>query len=115
MTGTEASPPSRTPASGPRRLVALLVVSLLGACAAPGDAPDAEPAPVERARTESVVKLALIEASDVDAAAIGVVASDGTVTLDGFVASAAEREAALRAARAAAPALDVVDELRIRD
>ena len=115
MNRPEACRPTPASTSRRRRLAVALAVSLLGACAAPGDAPDAEPTPPERARAESVVKLALIEAADVDAAAIGVVAADGTVTLDGFVASEAERRAALRAARAAAPALDVVDELRVRD
>ena len=101
----------RTAAAG----LALGAALALGGCAAPGTATEAEPVPVERARVESAVKLALIEAEDVDAAAIGVVADDARVVLEGFVASAAEREAALRAARTGAGGLEVVDELEVRE
>ena len=101
---------TRVPPAGAivRRAVAGAALALIGACAAtPGDAPDAEQAPVENARVESAVKLALIEAESVDAAAVRVAATEGVVTVGGFVASEDEREAA--------DGLDVVDELEVRN
>jgi len=98
-----------------RRSALVVALALAGACAAPGSTPEAEQTPVEIARAESAVKLALIEAADVDAASVSVTASDDTVTLGGFVASESEREAALREARAVAGQRNVVDEIEVRD
>ena len=115
MLTTNPRPP---PATGAvlRRAVAGAALALLGACAAtPGEAPDADQVPVENARVESAVKLALIETENVDAAAVRVVATEGVVTVGGFVASEDEREAVLDAARGAADGLDVVDELEVRN
>jgi len=88
----------------------------LGGCARLGLSPNIDRPASEKAHVESDVKLALIEADEVDAAAISVTAADdgGPVTLGGFVASEAERAAALVAARSAITDRDLLDEIEVR-
>ena len=98
------------------RAGALAAVALvaLGGCAVPGEG-DVDQAPAETVAIEVEVKRALFESDAVGGAAIGVeVGEDGTVTLDGFVDSEAEREEALRLAREALGGREPVDALEVR-
>jgi hyperosmotically inducible protein len=90
----------------------LLLMAPLG-CNAPLAPAPPEPAQSDR-RTEARVKAALTEALGLAAAAIAVEASDGVVTLSGFVASSAERQQARAAARAVGEVRRVVDRVRLK-
>ena len=106
----------RIRARAPDRIGALAAVALvaLGGCASPGEG-DVDQAPAETVAIEVEVKRALFESDAVGGAAIGVeVGEDGTVTLDGFVDSEAEREEALRLAREALGGREPVDALEVR-
>jgi osmotically-inducible protein OsmY len=99
-----------TPRARPLALLALLL-SLLG-CASPlaTRTPDHEP----RRATEARVKAALFESLGTAAAAIGVRAEAGAVTLTGFTATATERDRAVAAARGALAGERVRNEIRLK-
>ena len=104
-----------------RGCATLLAAALLGACATAtpvtggdGGALELDPAEPAAARTSARVKAALLEASDIDAAAIGVAVDGERLRLDGFVGSAAEAERALAIARERAPGREIVSDIRVR-
>ncbi|ASJ73752.1 BON domain-containing protein [Granulosicoccus antarcticus] len=69
----------------------------------------------QTAELTTEVKSALIANESVDAAAILVTRDhEGSLVLSGFVASEAERQAAMAASRTAAPGSKLVDELELR-
>jgi hypothetical protein len=91
-------------------LFTALALSLAG-CAAP-TAIEREP-PAE-ARLATRVKIALVEAADIDAAAIFVEANGDRVRLGGFTDSAAERARAAEIARNVPGVAGVESQIRIR-
>ena len=98
----------------PRAVAFAAALAALGGCALPGEG-DVDQAPAETVALEVEVKRALLGSDAVGGAAIGVeVGDDGTVTLDGFVDSEAEREEALRLAREALGGRAPVDSLEVR-
>jgi len=93
---------------------AILLGTALAGCAAPGES-DVDQAPARIVAIEVEVKRALLASDAVGGAAIGVgVDERGTVTLDGFVGSEAERTEALRLAREALGGAEPVDALQVR-
>ncbi len=93
-------------------LTGLLLVGSFG-CSAPLG-PASPPLAQDDRRTEAQVKAALTEALGLAAAAIAVEASDGVVTLSGFVESSAERDRARSAARAVREVRRVVDRVELK-
>jgi osmotically-inducible protein OsmY len=94
--------------------VSILAVALalsLGGCAAP-TAIEREPAAEARLATQ--VKIALVEAADIDAAAIFVEADGDRVRLGGFTDSAAERARAAEIARNVPGVAGVESQSRLR-
>ena len=90
----------------------LLAGSLLG-CASPQ--PGGESGPGGRDRVmETRVKAALTEVLGLAAAAIGVEADDGVVTLTGFTASGAERDRAAATTRGMEGVHRVIDRIRVK-
>ena len=104
----------RRAASAAGALACVLPLAL-GGCAGPRASVD--PAPPEVESVEVDVRRALLESEDVGGAAIRVLVDEesGTVTLEGFVASEAERAEALRLAREALGGAAPVDALEVRD
>ncbi|MFA7386260.1 MAG: BON domain-containing protein [Thiohalobacteraceae bacterium] len=63
---------------------------------------------------EANVKKALIGAQDVDGAAIGIIVEGGRVTLDGFVANAAERRRAEQLSERVEGVEQVINRIEVR-
>jgi len=72
------------------------------------------PMDTKTAALSSVVKAALINSKNVDAAAIRVSVDSDVVVLSGFVASTDERQAAVEAAKTSSGGASVRDQLELR-
>lgn len=90
---------------------AVLLATLIGCAAAP---PEIEPEPPAEAKLATRVKAALVEAPGMDAAAIFVDASGGTVSLSGFVDNPDQRREAVRVARGVPGVTGVRSNIQVR-
>ena len=96
------------------RSAAVVIVIALAGCAAPGEG-DVDQASAGTVAIEVDVKRALLGSDTVGGAAINVSVDErGTVTLDGFVDSEAERREALSLAREALGGGAPIDALEVR-
>jgi len=92
----------------------LMVVTLNGCASLFGNAEGIKEKPQEDVVMAMKVKAALIEASQLSAAAIEVEASDGRIRLSGFVETASQRQVAGDVASRVTGVKDVLNEIEVK-